>query len=550
MNNQRSFYKFLVAGVLALLLIGIAGFYWVFAQRSVGLIHPRLLQPNAAAFVSKQSPVMVSLLVNPDQLESLEQTEKISFLKNNLFAKTSIDYQQDIQPWLGNEVTLAVTSLDIDRDPESGLQPGYLMALATKDIEKSRGFIEYLFSQKALTGADLVVQRYQGVKIVFAQQKSQSQAANMTNLASAVVNNFVLFANDIQVIREAINNLQAPELDLKSFPLYQNAIEELPKKAIAVAFLNLPILAQWQGLNLTEFIYHAQISSLVLLPQGILAETTFLAKSGITHPSRLLSQPVTALQYIPDTAELVVTGTNLKNLPKSDLGKLWQQGVATFYGSQTDIKSKLPEFLTQSNQLWGLNFSHDIFGWVTGEYAIATLPSSPHQKPNWVFVTEKSSLFSDGISNLDAIALAHGFNVSYFFLNQQKVSAWTQINPINNANKIPINVDTEVIGTHISIDNYEIFASDLQTLDHILRKDTMVKNLHFQREIATITKPNQGFIYIDWPKGRDVLEGQLPLLKYLEVLDKPLFDDLRSLILSSYSSTTGLLKGGVFFQFK
>jgi len=547
-NNQRSFYKFLVAGVLALLLIGIAGFYWVFAQRSVGVIHPHA-QPDAAAFISKQSPVMVSLLVNPDQLETLEQAGKISFFKNNLFAKTSIDYQQDIQPWLGNEVTLAVTSLDIDRDPKTGLQPGYLMALATKDLEKSRGFIEYLFSQKALTGADLVVQRYQGVKIVFAQQKSQSQAANATNLASAVVNNFVLFANDIQVIREAINNLQAPELDLKSFPLYQNAIEELPKKAIAVAFLNLPTLAQWQGLNLTEFIYHAQISSLVLRPQGILAETTFLAKSGITHPARLLSQPVAALQYIPDTAELVVTGTNLKNLPQSDLGKLWQQGVATFYGSQTDIKSKLPEFLTQSNQLWGLNLSHDIFSWVTGEYAIATLPSSPHQQPNWVFVAEKSSLLGDGISNLDAIALAHGVNVSYFFLNQQKVSAWTQINPINNANKVPINVDTEVIGVHISIDNYEIFASDLQILDRILRKDTIIKNRRFQREIATIPKRNQGFIYIDWSKSRDVLEAQLPLLKYLEVLGQPLFDDLRSLILSSYSSTTGLLKGGVFFQF-
>jgi len=46
-----------------------------------------------------------------------------------LLANTGLDYRRDIQPWLG-EITLAVTTIDIDRDAQNG-QPGYLMALAT-----------------------------------------------------------------------------------------------------------------------------------------------------------------------------------------------------------------------------------------------------------------------------------------------------------------------------------------------------------------------------------------------------------------------------------
>jgi len=86
---------------------------------------------------------MVSLLVNPDRLESFRQvgsrttaasTPGTKPAKTNLLANTGLDYQRDIQPWLGDEITLAVTTIDIDRDEQNGRQPGYLMALATKTV--------------------------------------------------------------------------------------------------------------------------------------------------------------------------------------------------------------------------------------------------------------------------------------------------------------------------------------------------------------------------------------------------------------------------------
>jgi hypothetical protein len=55
---------------------------------------------------------------------------------------------EEAKRWLeemGDEITLAATTIDIDRDPDNGLQTGYLMALATTKPEKSREFLELLF---------------------------------------------------------------------------------------------------------------------------------------------------------------------------------------------------------------------------------------------------------------------------------------------------------------------------------------------------------------------------------------------------------------------
>ncbi|MBE9107286.1 DUF3352 domain-containing protein, partial [Nostoc cf. edaphicum LEGE 07299] len=60
--------------------------------------------------------------------------------------------------------------------------------------------------------------------------------------------------------------------------------------------------------------------------------------------------------------------------------------------------------------------------------------------------------------------------------------------------------------------------------------------------------PNQGYVYLDWTKSQNLLERQVPILKLVEVLGKPFFNNLRSLTVSSYGTDTRSLKGGVFFK--
>ncbi|MBN4002487.1 DUF3352 domain-containing protein [Nostoc sp. LPT] len=549
MNRQRSFIGFFVAGAIALLVIAIAGFYWFFAKSPANLIASSS-GPGAAIFVSKLSPAMVSLLTNPERLQALEREEELSKLKTSLFAKSGIDYKQDIQPWLGDEITLAIATLDIDRDPENGQQPGYLLALATKQPQKSREFVELLFSKRALAGANLAVEQYKGVKLI-----SDNSQPEQDLLAGAVVGeSFVLFANDPKVLRDAINNVQAPDLNLSSSPEYQKATKERLKGGLAVAFLNLPIVAKWQGLELPEQLYNSEIISLVLNRQGLLAETTFLTSSEIVPPSAPLSKPVGALQYVPASAGLAISGSNLSNLGDSDLAKLWRQATATIYGSGEDVVSRLAKPLADVQKRWSINLPKDIFSWVQGEYAIALLPDKEQTTPHWIFVVEKSEGVEQGVARLDAIASSNGLSINTLNIDKQKISAWTELTTATKKSDVKegasFSIETKVRGLHTTLGNYEIFASDLETINEILttKDNSIIDNPNFKDSIAAIPLPNQGYLYVDWTKSQNLLEHQVPILKLVEVLGKPFFNNLRSLTVSSYGTDKRSLKGGVFFQ--
>ncbi len=573
--TQRLFFKAITACFLVLLLIGTTSCNS--AKAPPNLVTPSG-QPDAAIFVSKQAPVMVSLLSNPERLQSLERDGELSKLKTSLLANTDIDYQKDIQPWLGNEITLAVTALDLDREPENGRNPGYLMALATKEPEKSREFVELLFSKRSLAGANLTVEQYKGVKLIYEipqetpveekpggyfsipnrQSKTQNPKSKIQNaLAGAVVgNDFVLFANDPKVLRDAINNVQAPDLNLISSSKYQQTIKASPKDALAVAFLNLPTVAKWQGLESENGTYNSQIVSLVANRKGLIAETALLAKEKNLLSTTEIAKPVGALQYIPASAGLSVASSNLSSLERSNLALLWQQAIAVISGSKEDVFSGLLQPLAEVQKRWNINWKDDIFSRVQGEYAIGLLPREDQTNPDWIVVAEKSEATPAAISHLNEIALSGGLSLNSLKIGEQKIFAWTELAATSSQSALAkerqvYTIQAKVLGAYADAGNYEIITSSIEAMDAALtaKEDSLVNKSDFQNSIAAIPQPNQGYVYLDWTKSQPIIERQLPFIKLVEVIGKPFFQNLRSLTVSSYGSDTGLLKGGVFFQF-
>ncbi|MBF2017103.1 MAG: DUF3352 domain-containing protein [Rivularia sp. T60_A2020_040] len=542
--SQKLLFRFLTASFIVLLLTGITGCNRL-SQNSLNLLN----QPGATVFVSKQAPIMVSMLVNPNRFEALDGEIKLSKLKTNLFANTGLDYQKDVQPWLGNQITLAVTTDDIDRDAANGKQPGYLIALTTKDATQSREFIELLFSKRVLTGTSLVVEQYKGVKLI--SDIPQTGEIKKPLAATVVGDNFVLFANDAKILREAVNNLQAPGLSLASLDKYQQAIKQLKNQTEAVTFLNLPAVAKWQGLNLSSpLTYNNQLISLSTKSPGLLAETSLLADSP-TLPAEELFDKIAALSYIPANSGLLIAGKDLSNLDNSNVGLFWQQTYSVISGdSGENAASQINQPLTNLQKRWGINFKKDIFSWVKGEYAIALLPNTENQTPEWVFVTEKSSTTPSDISHLDEIAVQNGLTVTPINLNEKSISTWTQLTTTGNKAS-NFSIQAKVLGAHTSKDNYEIFASSIELMDEVLnnKENFFNDNHNFQKSIAGIPQPNQGYVFIDWTKSQNFIENQLPILKLVEIIGKPFFDKLQSLTISSYDSNPNLLKAGALFIF-
>jgi hypothetical protein len=574
--KRSLFFSAIATVVVVLLLIGVGGFYWINSQSPLSLLRGGTTNtPEAAIFVPKQAPAMVSLLVNPEKLESLRQLaarpsdrrqsrQELERFKSSLLASSSLDYRQDIQPWLGEEVTLALTSPDIDRDATNGNQPGYLMVLTSRNPAKSREFLQLLFSQRAIAGRDLVSETYQGVNIFSDRDRVNVGAHSRAPLqerislvGAAVGDRFILFANHPKVLREAINNVQAPDLSLNDSAQYQHALSLLPTERIGIIFLNLPQVTTLLGKEPQEQIYDSQIIGLKLNPQGIVAETSIAAANQIelAPTGKMLSEPVQALQYLPTTTNLAIAGLDLSYLQNTNLNQLWRQITTVLSGSSNDAISRLiAQPLAKLQDSWGINISQDIFSWVQGEYALGMLPQKDAStSADWIFVAEKSEGTDLAIERFNAIAENRGLSITPLFSGEQKIYAWTQLNTVPSSpselgDRSLLTLKAKVQGVYTTIDKYEIFTSSVAAMDAALKAaetDSLLKSSQFQSAIKAIPQPNQGYLYLDLPRSREILERQLPLVKLLEVAAKPFFDKTQSITVSSYGDRTDVLQGSI-----
>lgn len=611
----RSFLSGLLAVVVVLLLVGVGGFFWIASQSPLKLLSQGEGRvPSAAIFVPKQAPAMVSLLVNPDDLAAFRQAvaapakrkqarAELAQFRQSLLGDSGLEYERDVQPWLGDEVTLAVTTLDIDHDRANGKQPGYLLAIATKNPEQSREFLQLFWQKRAIAGTDLTFEQYKGVKLIYneipvspktdAKKSKKSQAFEFPlpasllpapSLASAVVGDqFVLFGNDPKVLRDAITNVQAAELNLNSASFYTKALDTLTQPRIGLTFVNLPGLARWletEAITPTKDapaknsptsgkpqnraeknLYQTLAIALELERQGLMAETAMTGGDPKTAIAPTLSKPVGALQYLPAISPFAASGT--------DLNRVWRELSSSLasYGAVAQLANQPLQALEKE---WKLNLPRDIFSWVTGEYALGSLPLQPTaagEKPkgkrrkakqealadlaenDWVFVAERSKgeTSQQAIAHLDEIAQQQGYSVGAVQLGEQTVSAWTKLTPSGLFSKT---LQAEVQGVHTTVGNYELFATSLPAMQSALNavKDSLSTGDRFQQAIAPLQQPNNGYLYLDWNTSRPVLEQRFPFLKVVELAASPLFNHLRSLTVSSYGRTEGIQRGAVFFK--
>jgi Protein of unknown function (DUF3352) len=574
--KRRSFFSVLTAVVVTCLLISLAGGGWLLAHSPLALLRgaPEPI-PTAAMFVPKQAPLMAALLVNPDRVLALRQLLahpgdrrqtriELQQFQQGLLADADLNYEKDIKPWLGDELTLAVTTLDIDRDQSNGSAPGYLLAVKTKDAERAREFLQLFWQKQAIAGTDLQFEQYQGAQLISGQlpvgqregqEASLPIASATTSLATAVVGRqFVLFANSPKVLRNAINTVQVRELGLVSDRGYQRALGSLMADRIGLAFVNLPQLVAWterspQSTAQTngaqtdgaQMPYESVAVAWGLDRQGIVAETALVTAPGPALPDAngSLSQPVSSLKYIPATSPVVAAG--------HDLAELWasiNRGLEG-YGLAQVIRKPLQNW----QQRWQLDLVQDIFAWVKGEYALGLIPT-PAAPPDWVFVVNRADSpdAATAIAHLNDIAKQQGLTTIELPLQDHTVSAWTRLSAAAPGKTTDLALQANVAAVHASLGDYELFTNSVAAMDQVLQAKSLADTATFDQAIAPLLTPNNGYFYVDWPQGKTLLESRLPLVQVLELAGQPVFSHLRSLSLSSYGNQAGIQRGGLFIR--
>jgi hypothetical protein len=572
----RSFFSFLIAGVLALLGLSAGGFYWLTTHTPLNLLAGGpTTTPAAAVFVSKQTPLLASMLVNPDRLEALRQVfatpeqrsrshAEFEQIKKSLLANTGLDYRRDIEPWIGDEITLAVLDIDFDGDSNNGKKSGFLLAVSSKNVDRSQQFLDSYWRKQSRGDKTVQSEIYKAVQINYKQvpiaNKKTSPISPFNPLslpkttlppsfATAAIGgssdsgtnpSFVLFANSPTVIRDAINNVEAANLNLNNSPNYQKAFQQLTQGRIALAFVNLP---QSQTEQNPQISLNSLAVAVGVNRRGLLAQTA-LVTSRENTASPTLSEPVKALQYIPSASPFAVASTDLRNF--------WAD-LSSAVSTNAEVSKLVDRTFADIQQVWGVNLQQDIFNWVQGEYALGLLPNSSNSA-DWIFAAEKSADSQKAIDKLDEIARSKEYSIGSFTLRNQKITAWTQLTTSQNLgkkNNRKSAIETEAKGVRATIGKYEIFTTSVEAMDAAIEAaetGSLVANQDFQTSIEPLPPSNDGYFYLDWPSSRAIWEKQIPLLRLIELSARPLFDHLRSLTVTSTGEITGIRKATIFMR--
>lgn len=592
----------LVSALVAIVFVGCMGLLTGCGGSSFGAA--KNLNPQGVIFISKQSPLMVSFT----GLNQLWNQPASGAAIKSFLGKQNLDYKKDLEPWLGKEITLAITDLDFDHNLQNGVQPGYLLVAATKDGAASRASLQTWLSQKLITGTELNFSSYKGTEIISPQVEDSTSLgdtlessdvnSDVNTVASTVVGDqFVLIANHPQVLRQAVNNAQAIDRNLAQAADYQETLGKLDQRRLGIGFVNLPALSAWLGKH-GELAQEPPFSSLAIaLSQkdaGLMVTTalkTALISSdsipvvGIDSPEEnqlsTFHFPSPLDSYLPSNSGLAISGHNL--------GEFLAQIITPTDKNLTDknqdagetlLVTELKNLLSNLDSQLHLNLGSDLLPWVTGDYALSWLPPSNGEVSKvkakskakskvsfnevsgmtgeWLFVAEKSDPGARGaIAHLDQLAMESGFSITPLKIAEQPVTLWTQLQSQKTAQGLQ-SVDTLVRGVHTTVQktlddtqkDYEIFASSIAAMGAALGvgSQPLPTTKGFQAALAPFADPNQGYIYLDWLTARTLLEAQFPLLRLIEVPLSPLLENLETISFTSYGSSEGITTSEVFLK--
>jgi len=577
-GRDRSFLSALAVLAASLLLLGGLGFGYLRANSPLSLLAGSD-RPIAAAtvFVPSQAPFTFSLLTKPERLISLQQAvvkpdrreqarREVAEVQQRLLQSTGLDYERDIQPWMGEEITYAYTDVDLDRDTANGQQPGYFLAIeiAPGKQLQAQSFLQLFWQQQSLVGNSPQSQKISGVRVLSGtRDRSPSRAANLSAATALIGNQFVMFSNDLRVIRRSIRAAQTAQ-NLAQNLAYRQTVNTLPSQRIGLAYLDTALLNQDPssatrrnvaiGIGLTRTGLVADIASADLANAGLAAtRQREAATTNSIEPAQstdfLESTRSEPLRYLPAKSELAVVGDSFSALRSGLLASGVSEGV-------------LPEFLQLGQSLPGQSLPEDPWQPLATQYALAQVgggrsygggaySGSGTSSRDWILAVKRTPETEAAVRSLNQAAAKAGYSVvpvplgpdtansrsdsdvdSSFSesLFGSEATAWTRFK-VGRRRQAGSGLETELLGLHLQRGGCEIFASSLAAMNSAIAapSDPLLTSPQFLQAIDPLETPNDGYLYLDWPIAASTIGQVLPAVSAFESAARPLTDHIHTI---------------------
>ena len=250
--KARPFLAAVLAAAVALLILGGACWWFLWQSSPIGLQSQRLELPLAARFVPRTAPLSLHWLLTPDQPAAYARAvaaprqrraaaAAADRLRDGAFAAAGLDYASELAPWLGRESSFALLT-----PPAAQEQPGWVLALRSRDSEGARRFLQRFWQSRSLAGTDLQISSYRGMGLISGRGALLGQ--DPQPLATALINDdLVLIASGRGVLEQALDVSQIDELNQAASAPLQQSVDRLGR-GVAILTARPQAMQQWLGL--------------------------------------------------------------------------------------------------------------------------------------------------------------------------------------------------------------------------------------------------------------------------------------------------------------
>jgi hypothetical protein len=538
----------LTAGAAAVLIGGGSIAYWYFNRQE-----QLSVMPAGSNVIPQDALMVVSVTTNLEQWQKLREfgtpRSQASFDKNlaqwrdQFLAKQQLDYQRDVQPWVGKEVTMAFLS------PQTGVmvppptQPGIpperqpmVMVLPIADPLKAK---EVLEKSPATKSGKWTERDYKGIKV----RENQEKPGQVTSIA-VIDTQQVVVANAPKAIEKAIDTLKGGTA-LSATPGYGEALTQIKSEnPVARVYMNVAATAGHAAANSNRQL-PPQTLSQIQQNQGIAATAT-IANDGIQLNAISWLKPNSQSKFntsntakimsnrLPSETLIMASGGNFK--------QFWQDYSRDFSTGQIQIIN--PEVFRRGLQSTvGLDLDKDLLSWMQGEFSLALLPApqgSPTGLPvSLVFMAQTNDrrTADTALKKLDEAMASRDVKIEESSVAGQPVVNWV----LPNAN---VNITRGWMDGNVAF--LSIGASVAKSL---LPNPTgaLAENELFQKTTKSELAQNNGHFFIDVDRVLSLQNFPLP---NLPEINRTTLEAIRSIGVTSAITSDRTARYDVFVMLK
>ncbi len=379
--------KLLLRLTLATIVVLISGSviaYSLFVQHNLWLAKA----PVGAKLVPQDTLITAIVSTDSGKWRQLQQygtpntlaalVRQLAQLEKNLLTDNGYDYEEDIQPWLGETVMIAYrgdSTFAPEKEPEQTspvtlpfIKLPDLIILPINNPAQAKEIWAKTTYQKVTQFGE---RTYRGVQI------RETQKPNSQNYSVTVLERFVVVTSNPQTMEQVIDTYKGVK-SVASTPGYIEALATIDTtQAFAQVYLNLPTFTATAAANSTRSLPPEQLAQ--RQPQQGLVTSISLESDGIRFRGMSWLKPNSQNAYpientssrlprrLPANTRLMLSGSNFAQLWKS-----YAQNA-----SANPLSPIPPANLSAGIQTTlGVDVQEDLLPWMAGEWVIALIPAT------------------------------------------------------------------------------------------------------------------------------------------------------------------------------